>query len=58
MKGIEESTIQEIMTPHNKTAGHLKMPLRIAIRIGQLLTVREKGLKHTESGSLYEMPQR
>lgn len=48
MNQIQQSTIQERVTLHNEIAGHLKMSLEKAIRIGKLLTEQKTSLKHGE----------
>ena len=46
MNQIQNTKIQEIVMLHNEIAGHLKMSLEKAIRIGELLTEQKAGLKH------------
>ena len=48
MNEIQQSTIQEIVTLHQEIAGHLKMSLEKAIRIGELLTEQKNSLNHGE----------
>lgn len=48
MSNIEKSKVQEIVTLHNEIAGHLKMSLEKAIRIGELLIEQKTSLKHGE----------
>ena len=46
MNQIQQSTIQEIVTLHQEIAGHLKISLEKAIKIGELLTEQKESLKH------------
>lgn len=48
MTDIQKSTIQEIVSLHNEIAGHLKMSLEKAIKIGGLLTEQKNSIKHGE----------
>jgi len=48
MSEIEESRVQQIVTLHQEIAGHLKLSLEKAIRIGELLTEQKGSLKHGE----------
>lgn len=48
MNQIQKSTIEEIVNLHNEIAGHLKISLDKAIRIGELLTEQKASLKHGE----------
>lgn len=46
MNQLEKGKIQEIITLHNEIAGHLRLSLENAIKIGQLLTEQKKTLGH------------
>jgi len=54
MKDIAQARTQEIVQLHGEIAGHLKMSLDKAIRIGQLLTEQKNALKHGEFQSWLE----
>jgi hypothetical protein len=46
MNQTQQSTIQEIVTLHQEIAGHLKISLEKAIKIGELLTEQKESLRH------------
>ncbi len=46
MSDLEKSRIDKIKTLHQEIAGHLKLSLEKAIKIGELLTEQKTSLKH------------